>query len=189
MSSDDKKKNLNAWLSLGAKAGAKPAQSPAPSQMPPSKAAEPNQGPSGDMLRKMAAINPALKGGDTTGAFVQAAKETLRGETPSATQKSAAPRNSEGPLADARDADHLMQLAFARYEGEKRTLETELAMLQAKASGLKEKHLQEVMDKLADLDPNLSSVVTQASIQQNKRFLDGLGFSPQRFIEHLRKRR
>lgn len=161
--------------------------------MPSTKAAEPNQGPSGDMLRKMAAINPALKGGDTTGAFVQAAKETLRGEAPSATQKSTSPKTSDdsapGAFADARDADHLMQLAFARYEGEKRALETELAMLQAKMSGLKDKHLQDVMEKLADIDPNLGSMVTQASLQQNKRFLDGLGFSPQRFIEHLRKRR
>lgn len=172
--------NLNAWLAIG-----KSDPKPKPASALP--AASAGQGPtaiSGEMLRKMAAINPSLKAGESTGAFVQATKETLRGE---ATKKEAAPTSDE--WQSAKDADHLLQLAFTKFESERRSLESELAILQAKLAGLKDKQLTTLMDRLSALDPNLSSMVTQAALQQNKRFLDGLGFSPQRFIEHLRKKR
>ena len=75
------------------------------------------------------------------------------------------------PLASVRDADHLFNVAEQRFAQEKRELETQISLLQA------------------ELDANLSSVVTQASVQSYKKFLDSVGFTTQKFIERLRSKR
>lgn len=168
---DDKKKaNVNAWLD--AEKPAEPAQ----------------EGPSGQMLRAMAAINPALKGGDSTAKFIANAKGALagKGDTPVG---SAPKPTAANPLAGVRDADHLFNVSEQRFAQEKRELETQISLMQAKLAGMKDRHLGEMMDKLAEIDANLSSVVTQASLQSYKRFLDGIGFSAQKFIERLRSKR
>jgi hypothetical protein len=151
----------------------------------------PNHGMSPEAAHRILEMNPAMreKGADTGFLVNQAHRAHLaaRGEKKDAQLSASKPAVS--PLATVRDADHLFNLAQQRLEQERRELETQLSLIQAKLAGMKERHLGEVMDKLAELDANLSSVVTQASLQSYKKFLDSLGFSPQKFIERLRAKR
>ncbi len=146
------------------------------------------KGPSGQMLRAMAAINPALKGGDSTAKFIANAKGALGGDK-KADVHGGAVASAGNALDLVQDVDHLIDLAGKRFENEKRELETQFSLLQVRIAGLKDRHLNEMMTRLAELDANLSSVVTQEAMKAQKKVLDLLGFTPTKFVQWLRSKR
>ncbi len=135
-----------------------------------------------EVARKLAMLNPNLKGDGSTAEFVKNAQGALV-HTKKPEQKAAS------PLAQTRDVDHMLETAAVRFEADRRDLETQLTMIQAKLAGLKDRHLQDIMDQFLRLDPNMSSPVTQEALKQRRSFLESIGYSAQRFLEHARKRR
>jgi hypothetical protein len=141
-----------------------------------------------DAARKILQVNPALraKGADTDFIIKQGTRSPEQG----AQKLNKPPEGArDSGLAAAKDADHLLELAGQSYQKEKRELETQIGLLQAKLSGLKSTYNKAVMDKLEALDRNLSSPMTQAALQQHKKTVDEIGFTPQKYMEYLRQKR
>jgi hypothetical protein len=137
-----------------------------------------------EMARKAAKLNPKLKGGDSTEKFIQNAQGMLQGKAPTTPS---APTST--PFAKAQNADHLLEMAQTQFQQDKRELESQISILQSKLNGLKGKYLNDVSDRLAGLDPNLGSPVTQEALKQKKPFLDLLGFTMAKFLERMRQTR
>ena len=143
-------------------------------------------GISKDAARKLLEINPGMreKGVDTN--FI--VKQSEQAKAGHALTK-APPQNRELGFDAAKDVDHLLELAGKQYAQEKREIESELSILQAKLNGMKGRYLRSMMNRLTELDRTLSSPMTHAALQQHKVIMNELGFTPHKFMEHLRQKR
>ena len=140
-----------------------------------------------DAARKLLEINPGMrqKGVDTN--FIVKQSEQAKSAPSSFTK--APPKNREPAFESAKDVDHLLELTGKGYQQEKRELESELSIIQAKLNGLKGRYCRSMMNRLVDLDRNLTSPLTQAALTQHKSIVTEIGFTPQKFMEHLRQKR
>jgi len=138
-----------------------------------------------DAARKILQINPGLraKGADTSFIIKQGTR------SPDEAKSATPPPPKDDPLAAAKDVDHLLELTNERYKKDKRELETQLTILQAKLGGLKNNYCKAVMDKLAGLDRNLTSPMTQVALAKHKATVSEIGFTPEKYMEHLRQKR
>jgi hypothetical protein len=134
-----------------------------------------------ELARKAAALNPNLKAGESTAEFIENAQGVLAGKP-----AKGPPPTAAGALQKAQNADHLLELAQSAFAQEKREVEAEIAVLQARLSGLKGKYMNEVIDQLIRLDPGLGSPVTQEALKQKRTFLDAVGFTTAKFLERQR---
>jgi hypothetical protein len=132
------------------------------------------------MLRSMAAINPKLAAGKTTSGFITDAKAALAGQAP--------PKN-QSPFTEAKDIDHLFDLATSRLERELGDGAQRLKALKEQQAGLKAKHLSVVIDGMAALDPNLSAAITRSALHTHQAFLTEIGFEMSKFVARLRQKR
>jgi hypothetical protein len=145
-----------------------------------------------EQARKILNINPAMRkqGVDTNFIIQQSDKAKGASATqPEQPLTKAPPGNRDGTILQAKDVDHLLDLTTQSYQQEKREIESEISILQNKLSGLKGRYLKAVMSRLALLDRNLSSPVTQAALQTHKSIMSEIGFTAQKFIEHLKQQR
>lgn len=147
----------------------------------PAKAKRPEA--SEDLMRKLALLNPQLKGGDSTDNFVLNAQGALQKQPPKALGQ------ETPPFAHVQDTDHLISLSHERFERERREVELQLSVLQGKLARMKEKHLGELMPELHRLDRNLSSPITQQVMKERKAYLDHIGFTAQKLVDYNRKHR
>ncbi len=137
-----------------------------------------------DQAQKILQVNPTLRkqGVDTDFIVNQQA-----GKSPKPGASKAA---GKGPSLDvAKDADHLLDLATQQYQQQKRDLESEISILQARLAGLKGTYLNAAMQQLDRLDRALASPLTQAALERHKAFLSELGFTAQKFMTFLRGKR
>lgn len=139
-----------------------------------------------ELARKAAQLNPKLKAGDSTEKFIQNAQGMLQGKAPASTP---APSSASQAFQKAQNADHLLEIAQTQFQQEKRDLESQISILQAKLNGLKGKYLNDVADALGRLDPNLGSPVTHEALKQKKPFLDLIGFTTAKYLERQRQTR
>ena len=136
-----------------------------------------------EIARKLVALNPSLKGDGNTEDFILSTKGQLEKKPVTKVAPSA------NPLTKASNVDHLLELAQNRYANEKRELESQLSLIQAKLNGLKKRHLNDTMDEMIRLDPNLSSIVTQEAMKRRRPFLDLLGFTTGLFVDRAKETR
>jgi hypothetical protein len=132
-----------------------------------------------DILRKVHALNPALASQGSTDELLsmlagsaappQPAQQSLRPAPP----KEAPPDFL--PAYQALRQQHAKELA---------RLDAQIAALQAEKQALPAKTLDRLMPLLVAADPNLTSPQTKEILRSDARFLDGLGFSVRKMIEH-----
>ena len=138
-----------------------------------------------DAARRLLAVNPTLcqQGVDTN--FIVKGQQKAEAGRVTKTPDT----NKEPQYAQAKDPDHLFDLVTQQYMQQKRELEAEISILQAKLSGLKGKHTNAVMEKLFLLDRTLTSPLTQAAMDRHKGIIAEIGFTAAKFMDFLRKKR
>lgn len=148
---------------------------------------EEDKGVQADIARKILALNPSLRdaGVDTMRAVESTkARDEKKVDQPDAGVKgSAAPK----PVQGNRIVDAIADVKRTLDTDDKR-LEAEIARLTKERAGLKNAALERIMRWLQSNDPDLRSPVTQAMLQDEKPFLDKIGFSIKKYIDAQKKR-
>lgn len=139
-----------------------------------------------DIARKILAMNPALReAGVDTMTVLEKTKQ--HGAAQKGAAKAPAPQSGSAPVATTRVVDAVAEIKKSLAADERR-LDAEIARLQQEKANLKGAALGKLADWLAVNDPDLRSPVTQATLEDEKRFLDGIGWSVKRYIELQKKR-
>ncbi len=152
-------------------------------------------GVSKDVLRKLMQMNPNLRGGKTTEDLMRQVKSTMKdsGAKPAtaAANKPQAPSSAIGGKAAGGGGDILNAVTAARGDFDKETkrFDAELKRLQDERAAFQQKLLLRLIDECLAVDPGLTSPKSQYVLQQEKAFLDRLGFSMQKLVERQKSKR
>ncbi len=146
-------------------------------------------GVSKDVLRKLMQMNPNLRGGKTTEDLMRQVKSTINTSPPPAKQgvspaaKSSVSAPAKGDVLDA------VLAARADFEQHMKRFEAEQKRLLDERSAYQQKALLKLIDECLAVDPGLTSPKSQYVLQQEKAFLDKLGFSMQKLVERQKSRK
>ena len=143
-------------------------------------------GVSKDVLRKLMQINPDLRGGQSTEDLMKQVKTQLK----TAPQATAGQQQKEAPVATPLaktqpqgDVYDLVIGAKTEFDREMQRLEFEIKRLQEERSAFGSRLCLKLIDQCLSTDPGLTSPKSQFVLQQEKAFLDKLGFSMAKLVE------
>lgn len=148
-----------------------------------------------DHIKKLLKMNPAMK---PVGMDTNQAAENLLGAMQQAKQFKAAqqaPQNAS--LVQLLDNVRTwMKQEQTQLNQTEKDLQAEIAGLQKKLgenakrkTELQSAACERFMDAMLAVDPNMTSPKTNVVLQSEKSFLDQIGFSPQKLMEHERKKK
>lgn len=149
-------------------------------------------GVSKDVLRKLMQMNPNLRGGKTTEDLMRQVKSTMKdAPKPVAVQSNTAqkPGSAISPGAARSDILDSVINAKAEFDKEMKRVDAEVKRLTEERVAFQQKALMKLIDECLAIDPGLTSPKSQYVLQQEKAFLDKLGFSMQKLIERQKQRK
>jgi hypothetical protein len=151
-------------------------------------------GVSKDVLRKLMQMNPKLRGGASTEDLMRQVKTTMKGAEPTPAQSAQKPAPQKSPLSaqsGGQKGDVLDAVLEARtdFDAQMKRFDAELKKLQDERVAYQQKLLLKLIDECLAIDPGLTSPKSQYVLQQEKAFLDKLGFSMARLIERQKQKK
>ncbi|MCC6808717.1 MAG: hypothetical protein IT381_14930 [Deltaproteobacteria bacterium] len=155
-------------------------------------------GVSKDVLRKLMQMNPNLRGGRSTEDLMRQVKTTMK-DAPSqkpasvgvASGKPPPPKSAVQSPQQKGGGDILDAVVAARadFEHQMKRFDAEQKRIQDERAAYQQKTLLKLIDECLAVDPGLTSPKSQYVLQQEKAFLDKLGFSMQKLVERQKQRR
>ena len=167
-------------------------------------------GISKDVLRKLMQMNPALRGGRSTEDLLRHVKAQMKEGAPRDATGGKAPAQRGGPGATMTggapaqrgsaatggtpvrlgDISAAVTAAKLDFEAQQKRLDAELKRIENERAAFQQRALAALLDACLEIDPALASPQSQRILQQEKAFLDKLGFSAAKLAERrpLKKR-
>lgn len=139
----------------------------------------PKIGANRELLRKALALNPGLRdqGMSSTKALDELVAATVGKSTAKAGGKQPAPASGPRTLTETvRDLKRELEEA-------KKAIAQERAALDQRERALKPAICERFIDAVLAIDPNMTSPKTAFLLNQEKVFLDGVGFNTQKLVE------
>lgn len=152
-------------------------------------------GVSKDVLRKLMQMNPNLRGGKTTEDLMRQVKstmnETQKPATLSPAQKQPPPKSAIAGNQQKAGGDILDAVSHAKtdFDKEMKRFDAELKKLQEDRAAYQQKALLKLIDDCLAVDPGLTSPKSQYVLQQEKAFLDKIGFSMQKLVDRQKTKK
>ncbi len=149
-------------------------------------------GVSKDVLRKLMQMNPNLRGGKSTEDLMRQVKTTMKEAPKEAPKPAAAPPPKSAVAPSGGDKGDMLEAVLKSkhdFDAHNKRFEAELKRIQDERAAYHQKALNQLLDACLVIDPGLTSPKTQYVLQQEKAFLDKLGFSMQKLIERQKLRR
>lgn len=155
-------------------------------------------GLSKDVVRKLREMNPALKDGSSTEDFLKNVRSQVKsGPTSPAVARAPGAASPVGvktgpltPHAAPTAGDLLTAVAALKlaHDQENLKLDEEMKRLVAQQRANKDTTCAKLLDAVLDIDPGLTSPKSNFVLAQEKKFLDGVGFSMEKLVERQRSR-
>jgi hypothetical protein len=141
-------------------------------------------GVSKDVLRKLMQMNPNLRGGKSTEDLMRQVKTTMKDSG-----KPGAPAGGAAQKTGTAKGDILDSVLAAKteFEAASKRYEVEMKRLQEEKTATQQKLLLKLIDECLATDPGLTSPKSQYVLQQEKAFLDKLGFSMQKLVDRQKQ--
>jgi len=145
-------------------------------------------GVSKDVLRKLMQMNPNLRGGKSTEDLMRQVKSQIN-DGPKSVDGTARPTGGSAVSAPKGDVLDAVIATKADFDTQMKRFDAEQKRIQEERAAYQQKALLALIDNCLAVDPGLTSPKTQYVLQQEKPFLDKLGFSMQKLIERQQKKR
>ncbi len=146
----------------------------------------PAAGVNKEMLRQALRVNPALRQAGTSEDLINLLKgaENKRHNEPAGNQSSAQRSIIGGGNIAVVVAEHR-----ERYNADKRALQEQIAKLQRQLVENGPRELEQLLEVFSQVDPNLTSPMTQEVLKTEARFLSEVQFTPKKLMERQLKKR
>jgi hypothetical protein len=147
-------------------------------------------GVSKDVLRKLMQMNPNLRGGKSTEDLMRQVKSQMKEGPKAADARGESAKSAiTTPSSDKGDVLDAVMRTKSEYDTQMKRFDAELKRIQDERTVFLQQALTKLIDQCLAVDPGLTSPKSQYVLQQEKPFLDKLGFSMQKLVERQKKTR